>query len=226
MSQSGAERHEELDDRLLIRAFPEPGPRARNAFRELYLAANGGPEQQRHVGNPENLQRPWDPATCTDPPLRAEVWAWLEQVVAWLNHEYTWDLDAMIPSCWSQHPHLVHEIAVLADRRRVAGTALTSDGLEEWHRSVLPQFTDRMRARLGHHCDEGHQPWPARSRHLRHTGDEHETGSRHRDYAGDVQALLDARRTRREQGSALERPRLSVVDLHTGELSDPPADDP
>jgi hypothetical protein len=41
----------------------------------------------------------------------------------------------VIPGCWPQHPHLVHEIAVLADQRRRAGTARTSDVLEEWHRT-------------------------------------------------------------------------------------------
>ena len=55
----------------------------------------------------------------------------------------------MIPACWPQHPHLVHEIAVLADQRRRAGHALTSDALEEWHRHNLPAFTERMKSRCG-----------------------------------------------------------------------------
>jgi hypothetical protein len=69
----------------------------------------------------------------------------------------------MIPVCWPQHPHLVHEIAVLADQRRRAGHALTSDALEEWHRYNLPAFTERMKSRLRNHCEDGHQPWPAKA---------------------------------------------------------------
>jgi len=54
-----------------------------------------------------------------------------EDVVTWLNREYVWDVGAVIPGCWPQHPHLVHEIAVLADQRRRAGASLTSDTIEE-----------------------------------------------------------------------------------------------
>ncbi|MCR6490883.1 hypothetical protein [Cellulomonas sp. P24] len=129
-------------------------------------------EQQNALGDPRLLARPWDPATCVDPQLRAEIWRWLEQVVTWLNHEYVWDADAMIPSCWPSHPHLVHELAVLADLRRRAGLGLTADGLEEWHRYALPAFADRMRQRMSQHCQEaGHQAWPAKSRHARHTAE-------------------------------------------------------
>ena len=78
------------------------------------------------------LPRPWDPPTCVDPDLRAELWEWLEAVVTWLNHEYVWDVSGIIPHCWPKHPHLVHEVAVLADLRRRAGQALSSDALEEW----------------------------------------------------------------------------------------------
>jgi hypothetical protein len=63
-----------------------------------------------------------------------EVWSWLEAVVTWLNHEYVWDVADVIPPCWPQHPHLVDEIAVLADQRRRAGQAHTSDPLEDWQR--------------------------------------------------------------------------------------------
>src|SRR5688572_28872202 len=59
-----------------------------------------------------------------------EVWSWLEAVVTWLNHEYVWDTGDVMPPCWPQHPHLVREIAVLADQRHRAGQALTSEALE------------------------------------------------------------------------------------------------
>ena len=96
---------------------------------------------------------------------------WLDAVVAWLVTEYVWEATDTIPACWPQHPHLVHEIAVLADQRRRAGHAFTSDVWEEWHRYSLPAFTERMKSRLGSHCEEGHQPWPANGRHTRYAAE-------------------------------------------------------
>ena len=113
----------------IIRAFPEGGALIRLAYRELNIAANGTKEQKGAIGDPRLLPRPWDPPTCRNTELREQVWDWLEDVVTWLNCEYVWDVGAVIPGCWPQHPHLVHEIAVLADQRRRAGTALTSDAL-------------------------------------------------------------------------------------------------
>ena len=110
----------------MIRAFPEGGALIRLAYRELNIATNGTKEQKNAIGDPRLLPQPWDPPTCRNTELREQVWAWLEDVVTWLNREYVWDVGAVIPGCWPQHPHLVHEIAVLADQRRRAGTALTS----------------------------------------------------------------------------------------------------
>lgn len=155
--------------RAMLEVFPQPGRLVEHAYAELDIAAGGSPQQRQVLGDPRLLARPWDPATCADPDLRAQVWTWLEQVVCWLNHEYVWDAEAMIPPCWPRHPHLVHEIAVLADLRRRAGHALTGDALEEWHRYALPAFTERVRQRIRQHCqDRGHQPWPAQGRHTRH----------------------------------------------------------
>ncbi len=80
----------------------------------------------------------------------------------------------------------VDQIAVLADQRRRAGEALTSDPLEEWHRYGLPAFWDRMHQSVRGHCDDGHQPWPATGRYTRHANDAHD---RVRSYGGDVQTL-------------------------------------
>jgi hypothetical protein len=138
--------------------------------------------------------------------------SWLEAVATWLNHEYVWDVPDVIPPCWPQHPHLVHEIAVLADQRRRAGLAPTSDALEEWHRYSLPSFTERMKTRLRDHCQEDHQSWPAKGRHNRHTAE----ASRHRRmhaYAADLGALKSLRRQ-------TQWARLGVVDLDTGEIKD------
>ena len=176
----------------MIGAFPRAGRRVEHAYAELDLAAGGGTQQQQSaLGDPRLLARPWDPATCVDPLLRAEIWQWLEQVVTGLNREYVWDADAMIPSCWPHHPHLVHEIAVLADLRRRAGLALTADALEEWHRYALPAFTDRMRQRLRQHCgDGGHQAWPAQGRQTRHRGEPANRG-RAAAYDDDVDTLAE-----------------------------------
>lgn len=219
----------------MISAFPRAGRRVEHAYAELELAEGGGTQQQRSaLGDPRLLARPWDPAACVDPQLRAEIWQWLEQVVTWLNHEYVWDADAMIPSCWPRHPHLVHELAVLADLRRRASLALTADALEEWHRYALPAFTDRMRQRLRQHCqDGGHQAWPGLGRHTRHVADE-PGGGRAATYLSDIDDLTSPSEgspagafddIRAREPVATIRPNLHRVDgrrvrLDTGELLD------
>jgi len=113
----------------------------------------------------------------------------------------------------TEHPHLVHELAVLADQRHRAGQALSSDPLEEWHRHSLPEFRERMRTRLRNHCQEDHQSWPAKGRYSRHVGE----ASRRRRmdaYAGDVRALKSTDDQDRS-------PRLGPVDLETGEIKQP-----
>jgi hypothetical protein len=197
----------------LAQPFPAPGQLVALAYRELDLAANGNAEHIRALGDVRLLPRPWDPATCRTPQLREQLWAWLEAVVAWLVSEYVWDVADAIPACWPEHPHLVHEVAVVADQRRRAGHAFTSDALEEWHRYNLPAFTERMKARLRNHCEDGHQPWPANGRYTRYTA---ETSRRAREdrYAADVGAATPA------DGMRQRRPRLGLVDLDTGEIND------
>ncbi len=66
------------------------------------------------------------------------MWRWLEDVVSWFNHEYAWDTSQVIPDCWPEHPHLVHEIAV-PGRRPLPGSSPANSGgpLEDWHRSAF-----------------------------------------------------------------------------------------
>ena len=195
-------------DAQLVRAFPTPGPLLGTAYRDLYLAAEGSDNQKATIGDPSLLPKPWDPPTCRHPQLRAELWAWLDQVVLWISHEYVWDPDGMIPPCWPQHPHLVHELAVLADQRRRAGLALDSNALEEWHRYTLPSFLDRMRDRLKAHCDQD-QPWPARARSARH-GDQQQSQRRQDAYNDDV----------RDLGPRPGRLRLSMIHEAMGDAID------
>ncbi len=197
------------DHGRMVLPFPLPGPLVRHAYRELHLAAHGTTQQVAAIGDQTRLARPWDPATCTHPLLRREVWAWLEEVVTWLNHEYVWDADAGIVPCWPQHPHLVHEIAVLTDQRHQAGQAFNSDALEDWHRYSLPAFHDRARTRTHGHCHDGHEPWPATGRHTRHCAPTARTLREHT-YDHDTAAA---------SVNGAETPaRLSVIDLVTGEL--------
>jgi hypothetical protein len=197
----------------LVQPFPQPGRLVQLAYRQLDLATSRQQDHLLPLHDLPNLQRPWDPTTCQTLQLRREVWSWLEAVVTWLNHEHVWDVADVIPPCWPQHPHLVHEIAVLADQRHRAGHALTSDPLEEWHRHSLPSFTERMKTRLRNHCQEDHQSWPAKGRYSRHVGE----ASRRRRldaYAGDVRAL-------KSTDDQDQSPRRGLVDLETGEIKQP-----
>ena len=190
--------------RWIIEAFPMPGDLVEGAYDDLDFKRTYAEDVQRADKGSRLLPRPWDPPSCVLPELREQVWDWLERVVVWVNHEYAWDTAGMIPACWVQHPHLVHEVAVLADRRRRAALALTSADLEEFHRSVLPDFITRMHTRLRSHCeDREHQPWPSRGRHVRHCGEE-ASHARQRAYAADVRWL------REEQAAAQDDPKSFV----------------
>lgn len=190
--------------------FPQPGPRTGHAYYELHIAATGTKEQREALGDPRKLPRPWDPPSCP-PELRAEIWAWLDAVVAWLNSEYTWVTSDLVPACWPRHPHLVHELAVVADQRRLAGLALTSEPMEDWHRYCLPTFIDHMRNRLGAGCDEAHQPTPGKARQRRHAAEE--TRQLRQGAYRDDRAAGDEPDPRTGGGR-----RLQVVDTTTGEV--------
>jgi hypothetical protein len=200
------------DPTPLVAPFPRPGPAVRLAYRELHLAATGTPEQRKALPDPARLPRPWAPATCTEPEMRAQLWHWLDTVVTWLNHQMVFDPTDVIPPCWPRHPHLVHEIAVLADQRRHAELALTSDRLEDWHRYTLPAFHERMRRRVAEHCTDSHPGvWPSAGRHSRHLDDPH-TAARRQAFSQDITALAEHR------GDPAQPRRLRLVDETTGEL--------
>jgi hypothetical protein len=153
----------------MTREFPEPTRLVRAAFAELQTAlqiVRSDDEAAKKTLPPlSELSRPWDPPSCP-PVLRRDLWRWLDQVAGWINHEYSWQADRMIPTCWPAHPHIVHELAVVASLRASAGHALTADAMEDWHRYVLPGFIERMTSRLGGSpCPPGsHKGWPGASR--------------------------------------------------------------
>lgn len=111
------------------------------------------------------LPRPWEPSSCP-PELRRLVYTWLDQVVAWINEEHTWKVERVIPICWMEHPHIVHELATVAFLRWEAGYAVSPAMLEEWHRYTLPMFLERIVQRIGMTgCPPGkHQPDPGDAR--------------------------------------------------------------
>lgn len=155
---------------MILQPFPDPPPSVRLSMEQLQAAPDWDARERARLAT---IDRPWDPASCA-PSLLRELWPWLDEVVGWINHEYGWQTARTIPSCWPQHPHLVHELAVLACLRTAAGTAITPQALEEWHRYALPGFFERMADRLGQvGCPpRAHTDWPARSRHTEYTSDD------------------------------------------------------
>ena len=154
---------------MTTEAFPAPDRLLLYAFGQLRTAKFGTDAQKaRELGGvkPAALPRPWDPPSCP-PTLRSKLWLWLDEVAGWINHEYTWQFDRMIPGCWPAHPHIAHELAVLACLRYDAGFDLSPDTLEEWHRYALPGFLDRTAVSMGSNaCPPGkHNDWPGASRH-------------------------------------------------------------
>lgn len=192
-------------------------PHLKAAYEDLYLVTSGDEKTKRRIGNPASLPRPWDPPTCHTPELRRELWNWLNQVVDWFNTEYVWDLTggAMIPPCWPLHPHLVHEIAALADQRRRASIDTSSNSLEEWHRYTVPAFAERLKLRTRTLCEEDHKPWPGRSRYTRYTSG---SAARERQQAFDTDLAVKPDVATRRPGLRIVDDDGNQVDAATGEV--------
>lgn len=114
----------------------------------------------------DGLARPWSPNSCPAE-MRRDMWVWCEAVAEWINREYCWRPDTMIPACWPAHPHIARELAALAVQRWIAETSRDVTPLEVWHRDSYPGFCNRMTQRLGEStCRSGrHIDWPADPRH-------------------------------------------------------------
>lgn len=178
---------------LMATPFPEPPLRVKLAYRDIAKALNGTPEEKEAVGPFRDLPKPWIPATVQDPDLRYDIWAWLGEVVAWLNHDYTWSPEPLIPACWPQHPHIVNELAAVADQRRLAEASQSSSPLEEWHRYCLPSFIARMRERTRAACKERHEAWPGKSHDTRYRNEDARRYRQDR-FASDLDALVETGR--------------------------------
>ncbi len=187
----------------IVEPFPAPPRLVETAYAKLRVVLTGTDEQIAALGPLERLDRPWDPAQCSRA-IRDQVWYWLDDVAAWVNHEYGWGVERLIPPCWPAHPHIAHELAVLADQRYTAALAFHAGAVEEWHRYSLPLFLDRMTARLGNRCVTKHDEWPAAARYRAFT-----TGP----------AAAD-RHARFDEDSSTRPRRLALVDLDTAEVID------
>ncbi len=115
------------------------------------------------LGELADLPRPWIPGSC-DPELRHDLYRWLDDVAAWLNDQYSWQPKTMIPACWPRHPHIAHELAVLAMLRHQAEQEISPVPLNEWHRYSRPLFIERMLDQLDEGCRTNHATWPGRAR--------------------------------------------------------------
>lgn len=156
-------------DALMVRPFPQPGPSIRAAMEQLQLATVQPPIDENEWRQLGRLPRPWDPASCCGE-MRRELWAWLDLVAMWVNEQHLWNVTRPgIPECWPAHPHLVHDLALLACSRFFTSFAVTPTELDDWHRYDLPGFLERLRDRLGDACQPGrHQPRPRNERDESH----------------------------------------------------------
>ncbi len=154
-----------------MRPFPTPPALIVGILDDLRLAAERPRQSREELRWLAEMPRPWDPPTCP-PELQEQLSQWLDEVASWINEEHTWRVDRLIPICWMEHPHIVHEVATIGCLRFNATYAVTPDTLEDWHRYALPAFLERIAQRVGATgCPPGrHQPSPAAARHALHRG--------------------------------------------------------
>jgi len=185
----------------VVESFPPPPRLVAKAYSKLQVLQSGDEEAIRGLGPLELLERPWEPHRC-GPASRRQLWDWLDDIAAWVNHEYGWGVERLIPPCWPAHPHIAQELPVLADQRYTAGQAFHSGALEEWHRFTLPLFLERMTARLGNRCVTRHDEWPAAPRYRAFTSPE----------------ATSYRSARFDEDTSTPPRHLAVVDVNTGQV--------
>ncbi len=151
----------------IVTFFPRLPPVLVSALTALERKAVPPPNEtadarDKRVAEMAEMPRPWTPASCP-PELREHLYPWLDNVARWLNDQYSWQPKTMIPACWPRHPHIAHELALLAMLRHDAEQQTTPTALNEWHRYSRPLFVERMLAQLGEGCRTEHTRWPGRT---------------------------------------------------------------
>ena len=160
-------------DGTIVSRFPAPPSVLQQVLNTLATLRGGDKAAIEQVGDATALCRPWIVSTVPAE-FRGDLWGWCDEVAGWLNSGYAWRPVNLIPACWPRHPHLAHELPVLACLRAAAEGATGPELLEDWHRQSLPKFFERLAVRLGEStCRTGqHQDWPAASRYAAYTSDE------------------------------------------------------
>jgi hypothetical protein len=160
-------------DAQLAGRFPAPPAVIVQVLNTFATLRGDDKEAIDKLGDTTGLFRPWIVATVPGE-FRQKLWLWIDEVATWLNSSYVWRPVNMIPACWPRHPHLAHELPVLACQRATAELSNDPQLLEEWHRQALPTFLERLAVRLGESsCRTGqHQQWPAASRYAAYVCDE------------------------------------------------------
>jgi hypothetical protein len=155
--------------RARVCAFPTPSGTVTAAIDDLQLASPSDPATRAELRRIAELPRPWDPAACP-PALRADTFEWLDRVATWINEQHLWNLGRPgIPPCWPAHPHVVHDLAVVACARLFALYGTTPTAMVEWQQYTLPAMLDRLADRLGDACAPGrHEESPRASRDRLH----------------------------------------------------------
>ena len=136
----------------MVRRFPEPSVLLQHAMDQLQTAELIPPIDPAGWHQLAEMPRPWDPASLGSE-QRLELWAWLDDVAAWINEQHLWNLARPgIPECWPAHPPLVHDLAVLACTRYYTNYAANPGALDDWHAHRLAGFLERLRDRLDDAC--------------------------------------------------------------------------
>ena len=175
------------DRHLMTQPFPQPGRLLRAAMEQLHEFELDPPIEDGALSELVQLPRPWDPGSC-DAALRSELWTWLDAVAGWVNEEHLWTVTQTgIPECWPSHPHLVHDLAVLACSRYYTTFAVTPSALDDWQRYDLPSFFGRLGDRLGDACQPSrHQHRPREERDISYASTPSKTSRKAR-YDHDVE---------------------------------------
>jgi hypothetical protein len=186
---------------LIVQPFPEPGHEVRASMEALQFYSTNPPESEEELRRLAEMPRPWDPAGCSGR-LREEMWQWLDQVAIWINQQHLWNVARPgIPECWPAHPHLAHDLAVVASARYYTSFAVNPSALDDWHRYCLPTFLERLRDRLGDGCQPGkHMPRPRTERDDMHADTKTRRGRLQR-YRDDVDHAAEAAAARPSAGA-------------------------